>query len=187
MNRLFAGLAVLWALFFLCYCTGRHNDPAAYDVAALPRPAGDFIVKVAEEHMASAELGRYASGQASDWRLRTYGWHMLAFHRAALQRVRVIAAVRDIRLKDTMDEGYRRLVDSLKQKAGNPFDSTFMSVMAEREKMMIGDYDQAIQKISDPQIKAFAAAERDSLLQHLVRITAIRDSINVKKKRWAAP
>lgn len=182
MRKLLSSLALLSTLF-LCACGGRHNDPAEPAVSALSGSSASFIVQVAEEHMVAAELGRYASGQASDWRLRTYGWRMLDFHLAALQRVEHIAASRNVQLKDTMDIGYRQLVDSLKHKAGNPFDSTFMSVMTDREKRMIGNYDQAIRTFSDPQIKTFAMAERDSLLQHLTRITDIRDSIYIRKNR----
>lgn len=179
MIRPTVGLLLL--LCIVCGC--NENRPGT--IEELPPPAGsEWVSRVDEEHRAAIQLGRYASGQASDQRLRNYGWDMLAFHRIMQRRLEAIAQQNRIPLKDTIDGIYQQLIKDMAAKAGNNFDSSFMSVMAEREKAMIMVLDQIILSRPLSGLHFFALADRDSVQHHLDRLKDIKDSINVKRKRW---
>lgn len=171
----------LWLLCSIYSCNSNRSGPSG----ELPPPAGsEWVSKADEEHRTAIQLGRYASGQASDQRLRNYGWNMLYFHRAMQRRLEEIARQNSIPLKDTIDSAYRQLIKDMAAKAGNNFDSSFMLVMAEREQAMIGILDQILQSRTLAGLQSLAMADKDSVRQQLRRLIEIKDSINVKRKRW---
>lgn len=178
--RYFSGIIIATLLLA---CNG-NNPGRSGTIAGTADPANDaFMKEASEDHMIALELGRYASGQASDQRLKNYGRYMATFHKTALEHIRTMAMTKGIVLNDTMNTGYQNLISGLIGKGGNFFDSSYMAVMIQQEKRMINNADRAAKRTEDDDIRRFAGSQKDSMFHHLDRIITLRDSINSSKEQ----
>lgn len=140
-----------------------------------------FLLMAAEGSMTELASGRFASGHATDQRLKDYGYEMIQDHRNLLGQLKQIALLRNIALPDTVEKNHQQLLQVFGEKAGNSFDSIYMAEIISHQKKLIRLYDE-IQTSSDTALRSYTVKALPVITNHLLHLITIRDSINIKKE-----
>jgi putative membrane protein len=140
-----------------------------------------FLAMAAEGSMTELASGRFASGHATDQRLKDYGYEMIKDHGNLLGQLKQMALLRNITLPDTVNNSHQQLLGVLRAKAGNSFDSTYMAEIISHQKKLIHLYDK-IQTSPDTALQSYAIKTLPVITNHLLHLITIRDSINIEKE-----
>jgi putative membrane protein len=140
-----------------------------------------FLLMAAEGSMTELASGRFASGHATDQRLKDYGYKMIKDHGNLLGQLKQMALLRNITLLDTVNNHHQQLLGVLNAEAGNSFDSVYMAEIINHQKKLVHLYDK-IQTSSDTALQSYAIKTLPIITDHLLHLITIRDSINIKKK-----
>lgn len=179
MKRAIAFLSVL-----LIACNSNTSPPdngLTQDRPIAGRDNQEFLQMAAEGSMTEIASGRFASGHATDQRLKDYGYKMIKDHGNLLGRLKQIALSENISLPDTVNHHHQQLLKVLGSKAGNSFDSIYMAEIISHQKKLIHLYDK-IHASSDTGLRAYAIKNLPVITSHLLYLVTLRDSINIKKK-----
>jgi putative membrane protein len=179
MKRVITFLSVL-----LIACNSNTSNPdngLAQDRLITERDNHKFLQMAAEGSMTELASGRFASGHATDQRLKDYGYEMIRDHGNLLGQLKRMALSGNITLPDTVNYNHQQLLGILSAKTGNSFDSIYMAEIISHQKKLIYLYDK-FQISSDTALKSYAIKNLPVITSHLLHLIAIRDSINIKKK-----
>jgi len=175
---------------FMAACAGTPNKSSrdtavAVNTSTAPASADEsaFLQTAAEGSMTEMALGRFASGHATDQRLKDYGYRMMEDHGRLLATLRRLAAQRQVALPDTVNDAHMQLLRSLGPEGGNWFDSTYMAEVIAHQKVMVNAYDEVAQASGDDAFQSFTRETTPALMRDLLQIITIKDSINIRKPR----
>ena len=181
-------ILLLSAMAWLTACSNNPSVPErnATDTTVQSKQntvPGDskFLSDAAEGSMMELVMGQYASGHATDQRLKDYGALITAQQKQMLEQVRTMAEVRKVALPDTVNKEHLKLLVFLTPRGGNIFDSTYMSETIRHQKELASLYDDVIKTGTDTEVKTYARESLPLIMNHLLRLITIRDSINIKK------
>lgn len=172
-------LLIYLAIITLAACN-QPSQGSDYQ-QALSKNDREFIRDAAENSMAEMALGRYASGRASDERLKDQGRLLLMFHDTLLREIKQLSAAKGVKLNDTLNARHQQWVSFFDNKAGAYFDSAYMSVVEKHYNEMMEDYQSIVNTTGNKDVRLFASEKSAALKKHLQRIIEIRDSINRRK------
>jgi putative membrane protein len=186
MKNIILSLMIITAL---AACNNNPSTPQEQPKADTGRQsnqntaAGDrkFLSDAAEGSMMEVVMGQYASGHATDQRLKDYGVLVAVQQKQMLAQVRKMAEVRKVDLPDTVNDEHLKILLFLTPRGGNIFDSTYMSESIRHQKELSALYDDMIKTANDTELKTYASQTMPLIMNHLLRLITIRDSINIKK------
>lgn len=170
----------LSALLIACNSNTTYPDDGLTQDRPIAESDHKFIQMAAEGSMAELASGRFASGHATDQRLKNYGYEMIKDHENLLAQIKRIALLRNIALPDTVNKNHQQLLQVFSIKAGNSFDSIYMAEIISHQKELIHLYDK-IKTSSDTTLESYAVKAIPVITNHLLRLITIKDSINIKK------
>jgi putative membrane protein len=156
---------------------------SAISVISTPSTNNDFIAKAAEGSMAEIQLGRFASGHATDQRLKNYGYLMIEEHKRLLDQLKQLAAERNAKLPDTINTDHQQLISFLAPRGGNIFDSTYMAEVMKHQKQLSDLYGNIMKTSADSGLNRFAATTQPLIVRHLLKLVNIKDSIQIRRHK----
>jgi putative membrane protein len=148
--------------------------------AADSTPDASFYKKAAEGGMAEVELGRLAQERSSNASVREFGGMMVTDHTAANEKLKAIAASKDVKLPSSPSMGQMATKTKLQVLSGDSFDKSYIKGMIEDHEEDIKEFKKEAMSGQDPEAKAYAAATLPTLQKHLKRIQQIAASAGVK-------
>ncbi|HEY4445873.1 MAG TPA: DUF4142 domain-containing protein [Steroidobacteraceae bacterium] len=138
-----------------------------------------FYKHAAEGGMAEVELGNLAQQKSSSQRVKDFGAMMVADHTAANDKLKAIAASKNIKLPTSPSVGQMATKAKLEVLSGDTFDKSYI-------KSMIADHEEDIKEFKkesvsgqDADAKAYATATLPTLEAHLKKIRAIATAAGV--------
>ena len=158
MKRLLIGLSLALPL-------------AGFAVASSP-DAG-FYKKAAEGGMAEVQMGKVAQSKASNPSVKDYGAMMVYDHSASNDKLKSLAASKNIDLPSTPSMSQMATKTRLQMMSGNSFDKAYIKDMIKDHQQDIKEFQHEANSGSDPDARAFAAAILPTLQKHLTAITTI--------------
>jgi putative membrane protein len=146
-------------------------------------PDTTFYKHAAEGGMAEVELGQLAEQKSNNPSVKEFGAMMVSDHTAANDKLKAIAASKNIKLPTSPSVGQMATKAKLEVLSGDTFDKSYI-------KGMIADHEEDIQEFQkesssgqDPQAKAYATATLPTLKAHLRKIRSIAGTAGVTKGR----
>lgn len=184
-------LCVIGALAFICYsCNsggGSDSTQAAKDsntnkmdstgtgtttaTSSIPPSVSkadqQFAVDAANAGMTEVQAGQLAEqkGMAKD--VKEYGAMMVKDHTAAADKLKMIAASKNITLPSVISPGMQKNIDDLQKKEGKGFDKAYIDMMVSDHKKVISAFEDESKNGSDADIRAFADSTLHTLRHHL--------------------
>lgn len=135
----------------------------------------DWAVKAANGGMMEVQMGRYAQEHATTQAVKDFGSMMVQDHSAANDKLKGIAATKNITLPDSVSNETRNDMDDLMKKTGKDFDKAYINEMIDDHKKDINDFQDGVKNLTDPELKNFAETTLPTLQKHLDAAQRIKD------------
>jgi putative membrane protein len=151
--------------------TGKTDSTGAAQTPAIPatvsKDDAQFVVNTANAGMTEIQLGQMAqqNGMASD--VKKYGAMMVKDHTDAADRLKALAASKNITLPASVSPEMQKNIDDMQKKTGKDFDKAYIGMMIDDHKKVIGEFETELKNGSDADIRAFADSTLPTLKKHL--------------------
>jgi putative membrane protein len=136
-----------------------------------------FAVAAAVGGKTEVELGRLAQQNAGAASVKDFGDMMVKDHSAAGEKLKALAKAKGITLPDSLDESGLKIRAKLSAKSGKDFDKAYVDDMVEDHQQDIKDFESAITRLKDPELKAFATSTLPTLKMHLAAIQKVKQQL----------
>ncbi len=141
--------------------------------AADANPDAAFYKKAAEGGIAEVEAGKLAQDKSSNQSVKDFGSMMVADHSAANDRLKGIAADKNISLPTSSSVKQMATKAKLEVLTGDTFDKSYIQAMIKDHQQTIQEFRKEAASGQDPDAKAFAVATLPTLKAHLKKIRSI--------------
>lgn len=132
-----------------------------------------FAVAAADGGMAEVELGNLAQQKAVDAKVKDFGAMMVKDHSKANDELKAIASKKNITLPTAISQDSQKIKDDLSKKSGNNFDKDYVEIMVKDHKEDIKEFEDALGKVKDEELKSFIVRTLPTLKMHLSHIKDI--------------
>jgi len=151
--------------------SGRGNDSTVQTTPSIPstvsKDDATFVVNTANAGMTEVQLGQLAQQKGTAKDVKEYGAMMEKDHTAAGDKLRALAASKNITLPSAISPEMQKNIDDLQTKSGKDFDKAYIDLMVDDHKKVISMFEDESKKGSDADIRAFADATVHTLKMHL--------------------
>lgn len=147
--------------------------------AANSSPDSSFYKDAAEGGIAEVETGNLAQQKATNPRVKSFGAMMVKDHSAANQKLKTIAASKNIDLPTSSSMGQMASKTQLEALSGDTFDKSYIKGMIKDHQDDIAMFKKEATTGQDPDAKAFAAATLPTLQAHLKAIQSIAEASGI--------
>ena len=139
--------------------------------------SSSFLVSAADGGMTEVQLGQMASEKGSNQKVKDFGGLMVHDHSAANDKVKALAAQRNVTLPDSVSTENRKLIDDLSKKTGRAFDKAYIDAMIKDHKADIDEFQEAGNKVNDADVKTFIDNTLPKLRMHLDSANAVKKAL----------
>jgi putative membrane protein len=143
-------------------------------------PDATFYKKAAEGGMAEVELGKLAQDKSPTASVKEFGAMMVSDHSAANDKLKNIAAKKNIKLPTSPSVGQMATKTKLEVLSGNTFDKSYIKGMVEDHQEDIKEFQTEATSGQDADAKAYAATTLPTLKAHLKKIRTIASAQGVE-------
>jgi putative membrane protein len=141
---------------------------------AMNDETNEFVRKAATGGLMEVELGNLAMKNGSSKLVKDFGKMMVEDHSKANDKLKEVAASKNVSLPTSVDADQQKEIDKLKGKTGTDFDKDYVSLMVDDHKDDIDEFKKAADKLTDTDFKNFASSTLPTLEKHLNAIEAIK-------------
>jgi putative membrane protein len=152
----------------------------AASAAVADSPDSSFYKNAAEGGMSEVELGELAQQKGSNPAVRDFGAMMVKDHSAANEKLKALAASKQVSLPDSPSMTQKASKTKLNLLSGDSFDKSYIKGMIEDHKQDIKEFQKEVSEGKDAQAKAFASATLPTLQMHLQKIQSVAASAGIK-------
>lgn len=156
--------------------TGNNSSMATYTSTPLAGADSTFVKEAASGGMMEVELGNMAQQMGASERVKSFGAMMVRDHTQANNELKAIAQAKGLMLPDSMMAKHRQHVDMLRNKNGQAFDQSYMSMMVKDHQEDVNKFTQTASTTNDPDLKAFTNKTVPVLQMHLDSAQAINNN-----------
>ena len=139
-------------------------------VAAGPLNTADktFVAKVAAGGLYEVEVAKLAVDRANDPAVKSFATMLVDQHSAAHAELKALAAMRDVKLPDTVPPDKKHVMTELGKKSGASFDQAFVKQVGIKDhEANIKLFESASKDTKDAQLKAWVDKTLPTLKDHL--------------------
>lgn len=133
-----------------------------------------FLVKAANGGMAEVKLAQLAKDKSKDSAIVNFASMMIMDHGAANDKVKALAAERNVTLPAEPDADHQKKADELSKKSGKDFDKAYVDAMVKGHKETVDMFKTASGKVTDAPVKAFIDNTIPVIEHHLQSIQDIK-------------
>lgn len=133
----------------------------------------NFVEKAALGSMMEVEAGKIAVEKASNAEVKAFGQRMIDDHSKVGDELKSIASKKNMTLPTLLTESQQKDLNDLREKTGSDFDKHYVKMMVDDHKDDVGDFQKAVDKLDDMDLKNFAINTLPTLQKHLISIQEI--------------
>jgi putative membrane protein len=149
---------------------------------AASNPDASFYKNAAEGGIAEVEAGQLAQDKGNSQQVKDFGAMMVKDHSAANEKLKTLAASKDITLPSSASVGQMATKTKLSVLSGETFDKSYVKGQISAHRQTIALFHKEISSGQDADAKAFATATLPTVRAHLKAITAIAADMGIKTK-----
>ena len=146
--------------------------------AANTNPDQDFINNAAKGNRAEITLGKMVAAKTKNPSVKQFAQMMVKDHTDALAKLQLVAQAKNITLPDELPDDAKDLQSKLSSDAGTQLDKDYMAGMVEDHQKDVQEFQDATQKLQDPQIKEWATTTLPTLQKHLDKAKQVDAKVN---------
>ncbi len=148
--------------------TGTETTTATPSIPpSVSKADQQFAVDAADAGMTEVQAGQLAQqkGMAKD--VKDYGAMMVKDHTEAADKLKAIAATKNITLPASISTDMQKNIDDLQKKEGKDFDKAYIDMMISDHKKVISKFEDESKNGSDADIRGFSDSTLHTLRHHL--------------------
>lgn len=145
------------------------------DTTAAQTEDAKFATEAASGGLAEVELGKLAEQKASDAKVKAFGAMMVKDHSKANEELKALAAKKNIALPTAPAEEKQKKMQEISAKTGADFDKAYVEEMLADHKKDVTLFEEASNKVQDPEMKQFIDKTLPVLRTHLDHIQKIAE------------
>jgi len=126
-----------------------------------------FVPTAIQQGIAEIGMGQLILQKAQNTDLKNFGQHLAQDHSQANQQLAVIATRKGMTLPTHPDASHQTMINQLANLSGTDFDRRVVNDAVQDHEKDIKFYQQAINTLQDPELKAFAQQTLPMLQRHL--------------------
>src|SRR5687768_2962880 len=153
------------------------DSPAAQQTVVADEATASFLVKAANGQMTEVKLGEVAQQKAMDARVKGFGSMMVHDHSAVHDKVKTLAAQRNVTLPTAVSDESQKDIDECSKKSGRDFDKAYMTDMVKKHEATIDMFEDAANKSNDAEVKTFINNTLPKVREHLDSAKAIQKGL----------
>jgi putative membrane protein len=146
--------------------------------AANTNPDQDFINNAAKGNRAEITLGKMVAAKSKNPSVKQFAQMMVKDHTDALAKLQLVAQARNITLPDELPDDAKDLQSKLSSDTGKQLDKDYMAGMVEDHEKDVQEFQDATQKLQDPEIKQWATTTLPTLQKHLDKAKQVDAKVN---------
>jgi len=153
-----------------------NNDTSAMTSTSsgpVSQQDADWAAKVANANMTEVELSKVAQTKATSDRLKNFANMMVTDHTAAGDKLKQLAASKNITLPANLDDKSQKMLDNLNKKSGKDFDKAYTDDMLDGHKDAVNAFQKGSNDLQDADLKNFATQTLPTIQMHQDSIKAI--------------
>jgi putative membrane protein len=148
--------------------TGTDSSRGTSSIpASVSKDDAKFAVNTADAGMTEIQAGQLAENQGMAKDVKQYGAMMVKDHTAAADKLKMIAANKNITLPSSLSPDAQKVISDLQQKQGKEFDKAYIDQMISDHKKVISAFESEAKNGSDADIRGFADSTLHVLRHHL--------------------
>ena len=140
----------------------------------------EFISNAYQSNLKEIQLGQLAEQQASSDEVKQYAREVVADHTRANDELQQIANANGIDLPSDVPSTEQEQFSGL---SGTEFDRQFLQHQQDAHRQAISMYEQQASQGQDPELKAFASNQLDSLREHENKANTLMASLSTSPQR----
>jgi putative membrane protein len=144
-------------------------------------PDSSFYKHAAEAGIAEVELGQLAQDKAASQDVKDFGAMMVKDHAAVDDKLKSVAAAKDISLPTSASLGAMATETKLKVLSGESFDKYYIKSQLKAHREAIALFSKEATRGQDPEAKAFASATLPTLKKHLEAIQGLASTAGISQ------
>jgi len=147
------------------------------------RPAFDseFMTKAASGGLLEVQLGQQVAQKATTPEAKSFAQQMVTDHTKSNDELKALAAQKNITLPTTLGEDQQKVYDEVLAEKGAELDKKYVSAMLTDHREDIKEYQEAVTKSTDTNIKTYAQKNLPVLQMHLGLLYKMQPVIVAKK------
>ncbi|MBK0403197.1 DUF4142 domain-containing protein [Adhaeribacter sp. BT258] len=138
----------------------------------------EFVAMAASGGMLEVELGKIAAQKATNAEVKKFGQMMSSDHSKANDELKTLASKKGWVRPASMLPDHQKTYDRLSKLSGKDFDRDYMAEMVLDHETDVAMFEQATQKATDPDLKAWTSKTLPTLRAHLDRARTINSSVS---------
>lgn len=142
-----------------------------------------FASDAAVAGLAEIELANLAKQKAKTDPIREYAEHLLSEHQQANEKLRAIAAQKNITLPSDITANHKAMRDKLAALDGPEFEKAYIEAMVKDHRKAVSDFQAQAKRSQDTELKTFASETEPKLRQHLEQAQRLQAHFSSNAKR----
>ena len=147
------------------------------NTVAIDEASSSFLVKAADGGMAEVQLGEMGQQKATSQRVKDFSAMMVHDHSAANDKVKALAAQKNVTLPTSVSDENQKKMDMLGKKSGRDFDKAYMDAMVKDHETTIDMFEKGMKDTKDPDVTSLADKTLPTLRMHLDSAKSVRSTL----------
>ena len=166
--------------------------PALLTILVALAPTHTFAVDAADLKFASdaavaglaeIEFANLAKQKAKTDSIRDYAEHLLSDHQQANEKLKAIAAQKNVTLPSDITANHKAARDKLAALDGPEFEKAYIEIMVKDHRKAVSDFQTEIKRTQDTDFKTFASDTEPKLREHLEQAQRLQGQFSSHAKR----
>jgi putative membrane protein len=147
------------------------------------RPAFDseFMTKAASGGLLEVQLGQQVAQKATTPDAKSFAQQMVTDHTKSNNELKALAAQKNITLPTTLGKDQQKVYDEVLAEKGVDLDKKYVSAMLTDHQEDIKEYQEAVTKSGDANVKTYAQKNLPVLQMHLGMLQKMQPVVEAKK------
>jgi len=160
---------------FVCFSGAKADDTKFEDK--------DFVMKAASGGMHEVELGKLASKQATNEKVKAFGERMVKDHTKANEKLKSVAGEIGVKVDGKPMSEHQKHLDHFRDLKGADFDRQYVKHMVKDHEEDVALFKRASTEAKSKALASFAKETLPTLEEHLKMIKQIESSMGSTKDR----
>ena len=138
----------------------------------------EFVVDALSSNMAEVKLAELAWQKSANKDVKDLAGMLQKDHNAMVTELKTLAGQKAISVPADEGQDTKDKVADLSKKSGKEFDKDIAGVLKDKHESTIKKYENALNDVTDPEIKNWINSALPRVKSHLEMVTAVNDKLN---------